>query len=130
MKAQPDWFRATAAVRATINWLPASPNARLRSFGSATLISGPTLACEKLRECHGLVLGVETIRGLMTAVGLWTPRKQPTAKIHQPRNRRACVGELIQILAGATTSESSVDRRAPLKPSKKTAPNVDGRKRP
>ena len=33
----------------------------------------------------------------MTAAGLWTPRKQRAAKIHQPRNRRACVGELIQI---------------------------------
>ena len=58
---------------------------------------GPTLACEKLAERHGLVLGVETIRALMTAAGLWTPRKQRAAKIHQPRNRRACVGELIQI---------------------------------
>ena len=58
---------------------------------------GPTLACEKLTERHGLTLGVETVRALMTAAGLWTPRKQRAAKIHQPRNRRACVGELIQI---------------------------------
>lgn len=58
---------------------------------------GPTLACEKLAERHGLTLGVETVRALMTAVGLWTPRKQRVAKIHQPRNRRACVGELVQI---------------------------------
>jgi transposase len=58
---------------------------------------GPTLACEKLRECHGLKLAKETVRVLMTAAGLWTPRRQRAAKIHQPRNRRACVGELIQI---------------------------------
>lgn len=58
---------------------------------------GPTLACEKLSERHGLTIGVETVRTLMTAAGLWTPRKQRAAKIHQPRNRRACVGELIQI---------------------------------
>ncbi|MDQ0028177.1 transposase, partial [Variovorax paradoxus] len=58
---------------------------------------GPTLACEKLRECHGLPLAKETVRVLMMAAGLWTPRKQRAAKIHQPRNRRACVGELIQI---------------------------------
>ena len=58
---------------------------------------GPTLACEKLTERHGLTLGVETVRALMTTAGLWTPRKQRAAKIHQPRNRRACVGELIQI---------------------------------
>ncbi|HWL72973.1 MAG TPA: ISNCY family transposase [Burkholderiaceae bacterium] len=58
---------------------------------------GPTLAAEKLRECHGLVLAKETVRGLMIDAGLWTPRKQRAAKIHQPRNRRSCLGELIQI---------------------------------
>jgi len=47
---------------------------------------GPTLAAEKLRECHGVVLGKETVRSLMTSAGLWIPR-----------NRRACLGELIQI---------------------------------
>lgn len=52
---------------------------------------GPTLACEKLRECHGIVMGTETMRGL------WITRKQRSPKIYQPRNRRHCVGELIQI---------------------------------
>jgi hypothetical protein len=52
---------------------------------------------EKLRECHGIELAVETIRSLMTAAGLWVPRKQRLPRIHQPRNRRACLGELIQI---------------------------------
>ena len=33
----------------------------------------------------------------MTAAGLWTPRRQCPPKIHQPRARRACLGELIQI---------------------------------
>jgi predicted DNA-binding transcriptional regulator YafY len=36
---------------------------------------GPTLACEKLRECHGLVLAKETVRSLMTAADLWKPRR-------------------------------------------------------
>jgi transposase len=58
---------------------------------------GPTLACEKLRECHGLTLSKETVRHLMTDAGLWVPRKQRPPKIHQPRNRRSCLGELIQI---------------------------------
>src|SRR5882757_3420511 len=58
---------------------------------------GPTLACEKLRECHGLTLSKETVRHLMTEAGLWMPRKQRPPKIHQPRARRACLGELIQI---------------------------------
>jgi hypothetical protein len=58
---------------------------------------GPTLACEKLRERHGISLAKETVCGLMRDVGLWIPRRQRMAKIYQPRNRRNCVGELIQI---------------------------------
>jgi len=33
----------------------------------------------------------------MTAAGLWKPRRQRAAPIHQPRSRRACLGELVQI---------------------------------
>jgi transposase len=58
---------------------------------------GPTLACEKLRECHGLTLSKETVRHLMTEAGLWVPRRQRPPKVYQPRQRRSCVGELIQI---------------------------------
>jgi hypothetical protein len=58
---------------------------------------GPTLACEKLRERHGISLAKETVRKLMTEAGLWIPRKQRPPSIYQPRNRRSCVGELIQI---------------------------------
>ncbi len=31
------------------------------------------------------------------AIGVWVPRRQRIAKIYQPRNRRSCRGELIQI---------------------------------
>jgi transposase len=58
---------------------------------------GPTLACEKLRERHGIVIGKETVRKLMSEAGLWIPRKLRSPSIYQPRNRRHCVGELIQI---------------------------------
>ena len=58
---------------------------------------GPTLACEKLYECHAIWLARETVRSLMTDVGLWVPRRQRPPKIYQPRARRACQGELIQI---------------------------------
>ena len=58
---------------------------------------GPSLACEKLAEVHGLYLAKETVRKLMTQAGLWIPRKQRATKIQQPRYRRACCGELIQI---------------------------------
>ncbi len=58
---------------------------------------GPTLACEKLAEIHGLYLAKETVRKLMTRDGLWIPRTLRPPRVHQPRPRRACIGELIQI---------------------------------
>lgn len=58
---------------------------------------GPTLACEKLWECHGIRLAKETVRRLMTEAGFWVPRRQRPPKVYQPRARRACLGELIQI---------------------------------
>ncbi len=58
---------------------------------------GPTLAAEKLRELHGVFVSVETLRRWMIAEGLWVPRSQRTRRVHQPRHRRSCVGELIQI---------------------------------
>jgi hypothetical protein len=52
---------------------------------------------EKLAERHQLVLAKETVRRIQIAAGLWIPRKLRPPKIQQPRTRRACVGELIQI---------------------------------
>ena len=58
---------------------------------------GPTLASEKLAERHGLDLAVESIRQLMIAAGYWRPRKGAKASVHPIRERRARLGELIQI---------------------------------
>lgn len=58
---------------------------------------GPTLACEKLNEVHSLKISVESVRQLMIAEGLWKAKKRRKAQIHQLRERRACIGELIQI---------------------------------
>ena len=58
---------------------------------------GPTLAHEKLTEVHGLRLSVETVRTWMTEDGLWVPRARRKPRIQQPRRRRPCVGELVQI---------------------------------
>jgi hypothetical protein len=58
---------------------------------------GPTLAAEKLSEQHGLLISVETLRRWMIEVEIWVPRSQRTRRVHQPRHRRSCVGELIQI---------------------------------
>jgi hypothetical protein len=58
---------------------------------------GPTFAAEKLASCQGLRLGVETLRQWMIADGLWIDRRYRHASPHQPRRRRECLGELVQI---------------------------------
>ncbi|WP_040853551.1 ISNCY family transposase [Phyllobacterium sp. YR531] len=58
---------------------------------------GPTLACEKLAERHRIGLSKETLRQWMTQAGLWTSRRERKKRLHQPRNRRECFGELVQI---------------------------------
>lgn len=57
---------------------------------------GPTLAAEMLAEHHGFKVSRETVRKWMQEDGLWLSRKQRRT-FHQPRLRRECFGELIQI---------------------------------
>jgi hypothetical protein len=58
---------------------------------------GPTLAHEKLTECHGLKLSVETLRQWMVTEGLWRPKTRKAPKAFQMRERRPRFGELVQI---------------------------------
>ena len=58
---------------------------------------GPTLAVEKLAAQHGCTISRETLRGWMIAEGLWTDRRHRLPSPHQPRRRRECLGELVQI---------------------------------
>ncbi len=58
---------------------------------------GPTLAHEKLTEKHHVSLSVESVRRLMIDEDLWHPRRAKKAVVHQMRERRACLGELVQI---------------------------------
>ncbi|WP_394154832.1 ISNCY family transposase [Vibrio maritimus] len=57
----------------------------------------PTLAREKLIELHNLSISNETLRSWMIADGLWTPHARRKPRVYQPRYRRDCLGELIQI---------------------------------
>ncbi len=57
---------------------------------------GPTLAAEMLAEHHGVTVSRETLRKWMMADGLWLSRKERRT-FHQPRLRRECYGELIQV---------------------------------
>lgn len=58
---------------------------------------GPTLAIEKLKEQHGVRFGVETLRKEMIKVNIWKPKKRKIENIHPCRERKSCVGELIQL---------------------------------
>jgi hypothetical protein len=58
---------------------------------------GPTLAQEKLVELHEVEASKETVRKWMVAEGIWVTRAARGAKVHQPRQRRSCLGELVQI---------------------------------
>jgi hypothetical protein len=56
----------------------------------------PTLATEALLEKDGVKVSRETLRKWMVEDGLWLSRKQRKT-FHQPRLRRECLGELVQI---------------------------------
>lgn len=58
---------------------------------------GPTLAREKLIERHQLAVSKETLRKWMTEAGIWTSRRERKQRLHQPRGRRDCLGEMVQI---------------------------------
>jgi transposase len=57
---------------------------------------GPTLACEKLSERHGLNVSCNTLVRLLKARGLWA-RKRRRGKHRKRRERRTCFGSMIQM---------------------------------
>ncbi len=58
---------------------------------------GPTLAAENLFERDGISVSEEKVRLLMIQEGLWKARARKHVVIHTYRERRSCVGELIQL---------------------------------
>jgi hypothetical protein len=58
---------------------------------------GPTLAAEKLIERHRIAVSKETLRQWMMEAGIWVSRRERKKRVFQPRGRRDCFGELVQI---------------------------------
>lgn len=58
---------------------------------------GPTLACEYLCERHGFTRSVPTLRNWMMEAQLWQARSVHRKRPFQLRERRAALGELVQI---------------------------------
>ena len=57
---------------------------------------GPTLAAEYLGKQHGIKVSRETVRAWMIDGKLWRAKQQQMEKIHQWRQRRSRIGELVQ----------------------------------
>ena len=57
---------------------------------------GPTLAAEYLGQ-SGYAISKETLRSWMSEAGLWQVAKGRRRRVHPPRTRRPCLGELVQI---------------------------------
>ena len=58
---------------------------------------GPQLAHEYLQRDHGFEWSVETLRAWMIKAGLWQLKMRRAKRVHSPRARRECLGELVQI---------------------------------
>lgn len=58
---------------------------------------GPTLASENLQDRDGVVVSRETVRQLMIKEQLWKVKQRKQIIIHTYRERRNCVGELVQL---------------------------------
>jgi transposase len=86
-RGRPSNRRTAAAVRTASLWIVRQNYADF----------GPTLAAEKLAAEHGFSFSSETVRKWMIADGLWGDRRHRRKRIHQPRPRRDCVGELVQV---------------------------------
>ena len=86
-RGRPSNRKTATAVRAAVLWIVRQNYADF----------GPTLAAEKLAGEHGFAFSSETLRKWMIAEGLWLDRKQRRRRVHQPRPRRECVGELVQV---------------------------------
>lgn len=57
---------------------------------------GPTFACEKLLEGHGISISPDTLTALLKARGLWVRRRRRD-KHRRRRERRACFGDMVQL---------------------------------
>ena len=86
-RGRPSNRKTAASVRAAVLWIVRQNYADF----------GPTLAAEKLAAEHGFAFSSETLRQWMIADGLWLDRRQRRQHVHQPRSRRDCVGELVQV---------------------------------
>lgn len=90
------WYRAEGAAGLNSRRLGRRPNNPIAEVLRRKIFDlvrsryadfGPTLACEKLAECHYLKISVETLRQWMIAENLCQPKAHKRPRIHP---RRPC----------------------------------------
>ena len=74
---------------------------------------GPTFAHQKLTEEHALTFSVETLRGWMTAAGLWVPRTERARRSYPPRPRRPAAANSSRSMARTMPGSRTGGRSAP-----------------
>lgn len=78
--------------------MPQEKQARIAQLIKTTYPDfGPTLACEKLLDRDGIKCSREKVRKIMIKEGLWIAKQKKEVVIHTYRERRSCVGELVQL---------------------------------
>ena len=73
---------------------------------------GPTFAAEQLAKRHQIYVGKETLRGWMTAAGMWKPALHKREEVHCWRPRRSGFGELVQ---WDTSTHDWLEGRGPVR---------------
>jgi hypothetical protein len=73
---------------------------------------GPTFASEQLAKRHSLQVSKETVRGWMTAAGLWKAQPRKLGETHFWRARRKGYGELVQ---WDTSNHDWLEGRGPVR---------------
>src|ERR1700752_4584245 len=86
-RGRPSNRRTAASVRAAALWI----------VRQNYVDFGPALSAENVSAEQDFSFSSETVRKWMIADGLWLDRKQRQKRVHQPRPRRDCVGELVQV---------------------------------
>lgn len=81
---------------------------------------GPTLAAEKLSEYHDIKICKETARNWMIEAGIWQAHQKRIPKLLPSRERRSCLGELLQI--DGSEHDWFEGRAGPTQVKKKTGP--------
>ncbi len=84
--------------QAALNRIPDVTKQQIIALAQTKYVDfGPTFMAEKLEELDNIKLSKESLRKILMEADVWKGKKNKQITIHQRRERRSCLGELIQI---------------------------------